>query len=73
MTTEHNLKWALERVKTFDPSWKGLMPYQSGMLALNAEITRLRGDFARIYQATIDNPEKLTIADIARIAAGNAT
>jgi ribosome-binding protein aMBF1 (putative translation factor) len=37
------------------------------------EIGRLRGDFGRIYQATIDNPEKLTIGDIARIAKENAT
>lgn len=72
MTKEHDLAWALERAKGFDPN-KGLMPYQEGMRAMAAEIARLRADFARIYQATIDNPEKLTIGDIARIAKGNAT
>jgi hypothetical protein len=37
------------------------------------ELQRLRGEFARIYQATIDNPEELTIGDIAKIAKENAT
>jgi hypothetical protein len=39
---------------------------------LRDEIKRLRSDFSRIYQATIDNPEKLTIGDIAMIAKENA-
>lgn len=45
-TSEQDLAWALERVKTFDP-YKGLMPYQRGMLAMAAEIERLRNALAQ--------------------------
>jgi hypothetical protein len=38
---DHNLQWALDRVKTYDPS-KGLMPYQKAMIAMTREIERLR-------------------------------
>ena len=41
VSSKHDLSWALERVKSFDPS-KGLMPYQEGMIAMAAEIERLR-------------------------------
>jgi hypothetical protein len=44
---EHNLEWALERVKGFDPG-KGLMPYQKGMIAMAHEIERLRAELASI-------------------------
>lgn len=40
---EHNLEWALERVKKFEPG-KGLMPYQEGMIAMAHEIRLLRAD-----------------------------
>lgn len=46
LTSEQDLTWALERVKTFTPS-KGLMPYQRGMLAMAAEIERLRNALAQ--------------------------
>jgi len=51
------------------------MPFESHWVRAewaDAEIARLKADFGRIYQSTIDNPEKLTISDIARIAKGNA-
>lgn len=35
---------------------------------LKAENGRLQGRLKRIYDATLDNPEKLTISDVARIA-----
>lgn len=54
MTSEKDLSWALERVKTFDPS-KGLMPYQRGMLAMAEHIERLETQLAAELKWRRDN------------------
>jgi hypothetical protein len=58
---KYNLEWALERTKTFDPS-KGLMPYQAGMLALSAEIQRLRNALSQSVETvrSLMAPDEMT-------------
>jgi hypothetical protein len=51
-----DLSWALERVKLFDPS-KGLMPYQEGMIAMAAEIERLRNALAQSVETVSSEVE----------------
>jgi hypothetical protein len=60
-TSKHDLAWALERVKAFDPT-KGLMPYQEGMMVLVAEIERLRNALAQSVETvrSLMRPDETT-------------
>ena len=62
LSSKHNLEWALERVKTFDPS-KGLMPYQAGMIALSAEVERLRNALSQSVETvrSLMRPDETTL------------